>query len=136
MKPQLLTLILTVALLATGCGTKVSSINKKPQKFAGKTVKLTGVVRQVESVPPQEKTPGMTLYQFSDTPGGGEDTLIWVIRGPESSQKSVIPSPSFRLSLEGVVEAEHKVRGRVYSPVIIEKSAQQEIPTDAPASFG
>ncbi len=135
MKLLLLPIVLAASVLAVACGKDVSAINKKPEKFAGKTVKLEGVIKSVVSVPPTAGVPGMTLYQISDKTGGDEQSMIWVIRGPESTQKA-LPNPNHRIKLEGVIEAQRQIRNTTYGPVIIEKDAQEEIPRDAPASFG
>jgi len=127
-------LMLAVVVVATGCAPSVESINANPQKYAGRTVEIEGIVKKVVSVPSQENTQGMTLYQVSEAAGDDESRMIWVIRGADSAQKAM-PNPNHRITLTGVVEAERKIRNTTYAPVIVEASAEEEIPPEGPASF-
>lgn len=111
-----------------GCSPDIEAINDKPDKYVGRTVEITGVVRRV--VTPLSH-PGTVLYQITDSDSGDEATLIWVIRADEPP-----PNEGVRMTMRGVIQAERMFGNAKYAPVIIEESADEERPREGPVSFG
>jgi len=128
-------ILLSTALLCA-CGKNITAINNNPAKYDGRDITITAVVKQSLNVPKTDNQQPVILYQIDDNSSQSGKNLIWVVRGQESSQKSLMPNASHRITVKGTVQKEQVINSRRYAPVLIEKSAQEEIPKNAPGDFG
>jgi hypothetical protein len=130
-----LTLVAAAAVASsTGCGVDIAKLNKKPEKYDGKTVKLKGLVREVQQGPRRKGGEAPTFYQINDGSDRGAQGYIWVLRGEESKDKT-IPRRNHNIDIKGVVQAELRIGSRTYSPIIIEHEATQKITPESPGAI-